>query len=274
MNPRARSIWLCALFVFALFVAACGKSEPAGGRLLRLATTTSVQDSGLLAELLPVFERKTGYRVEVSAVGSGKAIGMLREGKVDVAITHAPDEEQAALGAGALGARTPFMHNEFVILGPAEASGVVAGAGSAVKALQAIAGSGKKFVSRGDDSGTHRRELALWKAAGVAAEGAFIVRSGAGMAATLTQASEEGAFSLSDRATFRAKQGDLKLVIVFQGDEALRNTYSVLEPKVDAGANGAGARALTEFVRSSEGRAVIGGFGVQKLGEPLFTPEP
>jgi tungstate transport system substrate-binding protein len=271
MNLSRRYIWI--LLLWLLVLVSCGRSEPAGGRALRVATTTSLKDSGLLEELLPAFEKKTGYRVEVSAVGSGKALQMLRDGNADVAITHAPAEEQAAAAAGAIGARTPFMHNEFVLVGPKDQVGVVAGAGDIREALRRIAGLDRRFISRGDSSGTHQRELALWQAAGVAADSTFIARANAGMGATLERASDEAAFTLADRSTFLAKQKDLKLAIVFQGDEALRNTYVVVEPKAGASTNAQGAHALAEFVVSPEGRLMIGAFGVKTLGEPLFTPE-
>jgi tungstate transport system substrate-binding protein len=273
MNATLRvlsQLWLVAALVLASL--SCGRSEPAGGRTLRLATTTSFVDSGLLRQLAPAFEKKTGYRIETSAVGSGKALLRLRDGSADVAITHAPSEEQAALAAGEIGARTPFMHNEYVVVGPKDQIGVVAGASSATEALRRIAASGRRFVSRGDGSGTNQRELALWKTAEIAADSAFIVRADAGMAATLQRASDEGAFTLADRSTFLAKQKDLELAIVLQGDPSLRNVYAVLEPKASAGVNTAGARALAEFVTSPEGRALIGAFGVETLGEPLFTP--
>jgi tungstate transport system substrate-binding protein len=260
------------LLLFALAGLSCGK-EPAGGRALRLATTTSLKDAGLLDALLPAFEAKSGYRVEVSALGSGKAPGALRDGAADVAITHAPDDEQEALAAGAIGRRTAFMHNELVIVGPADQVGVVAGAGDAREAMRRIASSGRKFVSRADDSGTQKSELSLWKAAGIAASGAFIVQANAGMGETLSRASDEGAFTLSDRATFLAKQKGLKLAIVFQGDPALRNTYAVIEPKAGAAVNAEGARAFADFLLSPEGRGIVGAFGVKERGEPLFTPE-
>lgn len=271
MRSHLPARWLlCLAFLLALTGLSCGKSEPAGGRLLRLSTTTSVKDSGLLEELLPAFEKKSGYHVEVSAVGSGKALALLHEGQADVAVTHAPVEEQAAITAGEVASRAPFMHNEFVLVGPADQAGVIAGAGDAGSALKAIAASGKRLISRGDDSGTHRREGALLKAAGLDPAGAFVVRAGAGMGATLARASDEGAFALSDRATFLARRKELKLVIVFQGDAALRNVYSLIAP---AKGDGAKARALLDYVRSAEGRALIGGFGVKAVGEPLFTPE-
>jgi tungstate transport system substrate-binding protein len=272
MNRAHRtSASLLALVFLALFALSCGRSEPAGGRLLHLATTTSVKDSGLLDVLAPAFEKKTGYHLDVDAVGSGKALGLVHDGAADVAITHSPDDEEAAVAAGSVARRTPFMHNEFVIVGPRDQAAVIAGAGSAVAALRAIAASGREFASRGDDSGTHRRELLLWKSAGLDPMAAFIVHTSAGMAKTLARASDEGAFALCDRATYLAKQRDLKLGIVFQGDAALRNTYAVIEPGGGKG-NLAGAHELTLYVLSPEGRAVIGAFGVDTLGEPLFTP--
>jgi tungstate transport system substrate-binding protein len=269
-NRRSLPILLLA-FLLAILAISCGRSEPAGGRRLRLATTTSVQDSGLLDVLAPAFEKKTGYHLDVSAVGSGKALGLLKDGGADVAVTHAPEDEEAALAAGSVARRVPFMHNEFILVGPRDQASVLAGATTAVAALRAIAASGRKFASRGDDSGTHRRELALWKSAGVDPAGAFIVHTSAGMAATLARASEEGDFALCDRATYVAKQKDVKLAIVFQGDAALRNTYSVIEPKAGS-QNLAGAHELTLYVESPEGRALIGAFGIDTLGEPLFTP--
>jgi tungstate transport system substrate-binding protein len=259
--------------LLALLGVACGKTEPAGGRLLRIATTTSLKDSGLLDELLPAFEKKTGYRVEVTAVGSGKALARLEGGDADVAITHAPAEELAAVAAGKVGRRTSFMHNEFVLVGPKDQVGVVAGASDIREALRRVASSGRKVVSRSDGSGTQQREAALWKAAGIATDSGFIVRANVGMGAALERASEEGAFTLADRSTFLAKQKDLKLAIVFLGDEGLRNTYAVIEPGPSAPVNATGARALAEFVTSPEGRALIGAFGVQDRGEPLFTPD-
>lgn len=245
-----------------------GKQDGSDDRRLRLATTTSVRDSGLLGTLLPAFAKHTGYRVAVSSVGSGRALDMLRAGQADVAITHAPTEEAAALAAGTLTRRTPFMHNEFVLVGPKAAAMTIAGAGDVKDALRAIARSGRSFVSRGDDSGTHRRERDLWRRAGLSPSAPFVVSARAGMKGTLERAAKDQAFALTDRATFLAQRKDLELAIVFQGDDELRNTYSVLEL-----APHEGARAFAEFVRSPEGRAVIGAYGVGTFGEPLFTPE-
>lgn len=269
MSPRIlRLAWLVLLLGL---LAGCGGRKKAPP--LRLATTTSVQDSGLLATLLPRFEQRSGYQVEVTAVGSGKALDRIRAGSADVAITHAPEDEQRAVREGLAARRTPFMHNELVLVGPKDQTVTVAGAGDFRQALRQIAASGRKFISRGDESGTHQRERALWKAAGIAEDSSFIVPARAGMAETLSVASKQGAFALSDRGTFLVKRGDLDLAIVFQGDDELRNVYAVIEPAARDGVNGEGARALADFVRSPDGRALIGSFGVQTLGEPLVTPE-
>lgn len=259
------------LALASLFSASCKHEEPAG-RGLRIATPTNLKETGLADELLAAFEKKAGYRGQVSAVGSGNALRMLAEGAADVAITHALRAEMAAAHAGAIGARTPFMHNHLVIAGPRDRLEVVAGAADTREVLRRIAASGAKFISRGDHSGTHEREVALWQEAGVLDLGTFVINAKAGMAPTLARAAREEAFTLCDRATFIAKR-DPKLVIVFQGDEALRSTYSVIEPKPGPCSDAAGARALAEFVVTREARALIGAFGVKAYGEPLFIPE-
>lgn len=250
----------------------CGDDD---GKPLRLATTTSVKDSGLLSTLLPAFEAQGGYRVTIAAVGSGKSLEMLAAGEVDVAITHAPQAEEQGVTAGKFSRRTPIMHNDFVVVGPSALAPVVAGSGDIRDVLTKIAGSGEPFVSRGDDSGTHRREQALWRAAGVSAADDFIVSAHAGMGQTLLRASEEKAFSLTDRATFISLRDELDLAILFQGDPELRNVYAVVEPaEGTSGADAEAARAFATFLRSEKGRSLIGQFGVDESGESLFTPEP
>jgi tungstate transport system substrate-binding protein len=263
-------LWLATLVLAlgACFGSCFGEST---GERVRLATTTSVKDSGLLLELIPAFEKQSGYKVEIAAVGSGKALAMLAAGDADVAITHAPDAEQQAIAAGRAARRTPIMHNEFVVAGPKDQLALIAGAADFKDVLQRIASSGKKFVSRGDGSGTHLREQALWKEAGLASDAEFIIAAKAGMGETLELASRESAFALTDRATFISQRGELDLAIVFQGDAALHNVYAVIEPAEETSE---GARALATFLRSPEGRALIGGFGVEQFHEPLFTPAP
>lgn len=259
------------LLLLLLLLAACSRGDRSA--TLRLATTTSLVDTGLLAQLVAAFEQKSGAKVEVTAAGSGKALELLQSGAADLAITHAPEAESAALAAGRIGARTPLMRNDFVLVGPKDGIEVVGGSASARETMRRIAASGRKFVSRGDQSGTHQRETALWKAAGIAANAPFVVTTGTGMGEALRRASDEKAFTLTDRSTFMTKRGDLDLVIVYQGDEELRNVYSALEPREGSGERARTAHSFVEFLRSPEGRALIGQFGVRDLGEPLFVPQ-
>lgn len=252
-------------------LASCfGSCSDSSGGTVRLATTTSVHDSGLLEVLLPAFEKKTGLKVEVAAVGSGKALKRLGASEADVAITHAPEAEKKAVAEGQAASRIPVMHNHFVIVGPSEQLSLVAGAGDVREVLQRLAKAEATFVSRGDGSGTHMREQALWKMAGLTPDAGFITATNAGMGETLKVASEKGAFALTDRATFVSRRDDLELAIVFQDDDELANVYAVLLP---GGESSEGAKAFADFLRSAEGRALIGGFGVERFGEALFTPE-
>jgi tungstate transport system substrate-binding protein len=262
-----RAVAWCLLLTLAGCFGSC--DEPSGGERLRLATTTSVADSGLLAALLPAFEEQAGYGVEIQAVGSGKALELLAAGQADVAITHAPEAEQQAVVQGRAGRRTVFMQNDFVVVGPKDGGAVVAGARDAGEVLRRIVEAKRRWISRADGSGTHLREQALWRAAGLSAEATELHETRAGMGRTLEIASDEDGYTLSDRATFVSLRKDLDLAIVFQDDPALDNRYAVLELAKPA----EGTRSLAEFLRSEAGRAIIGSFGIADHGEPLFTPE-
>ena len=255
---------LRAVLVAAVCLAGCGKAK---GKTLRLATTSSVADSGLLSALLPAFEKQSGLSVELAAVGSGPALVKVTSGEADVAISHAETAEQAMVADGRVASRTPFMRNDFVLVGPPSMAGTVAGSTDVAHALKRAAAAQLRFVSRGDDSGTHQREQALWKLAGVPVDAAFIRRVNAGMLATLERASIEGALTLSDRATFIANRQKLNLAILFQGGEDLANVYSLILPR-----GGTAGRVLVDYVKSPEGRTLIGAFGVTEHGESLFTP--
>lgn len=235
---------------------------------LRIATTTSVCDAGLLPRLLQEFERRAGRRAQIRAVGSGEALELLRAGEAEVAVTHAPELEEEARVQGLVASKTPFVANAFVIVGPPDAAAGVAGARDAVEAMRRISGSRRPFVSRADGSGTHHRERALWARAGVAADAPFIIRAGAGMAETLRLASARAAFTLSDRATFLRLAAELELTIVFEGNGELRNVYSVLVP---AGRSGdtQGATELVRFLVSPECRTLVDEF--RPTGETLFA---
>ena len=239
-----------------------------------LATTTSTQDSGLLHVLVPRFEKERGIEVKVIAVGSGAALRMSGRGDADVVLVHAPDAERKYVESGDLIDGRLVMHNDFVIVGPPDDPARVRTLASAVDAMEAIAARGV-FVSRGDDSGTHAQELALWRAARIDPKSiARREETGQGMGATLNIADQKRAYTITDRGTYLSLQKRLGLVIVFQGDPTLRNVYHVYavnrakHPK----AKRAEARAFIEFLVSPPVQQAIGAFRRDLYGESLFFP--
>lgn len=240
-----------------------------------LATTTSTQDTGLLEVLIPMFEKKTGYRVKVVAVGTGQALEMARRGEADVLLVHAPKSEEQMVAEGHVIKRKPVMHNDFVICGPQADPAGIRGERSAAQAFKRIAESKSLFVSRGDDSGTHKKELEIWKEAGITPEGRWYQESGSGMGQTLNIASEKGAYVLSDRGTFLSLKKNLALVILVEGDRSLLNIYHVMQvnPQKHPKVNAKGGKAFVEFMVSEEVQKVIGEFGVKEYGQPLFFPD-
>jgi tungstate transport system substrate-binding protein len=262
---------------FCLVAAAC-QSAPATpvNKDLILATTTSTQDSGLLDVLVPAFEQKTGYVVKTVAVGTGQALQMGQEGNADVLLVHAPASEKTFMDGGYGSDRRLVMHNDFIIVGPAGDPAGIKGMTSAVEAYKQIAASQATFISRGDDSGTNKMELSLWKSADITPAGAaWYQESGQGMGATLTIASEKEAYTLTDRATYLANKDNLNLDILVEGDNVLLNVYHVIvvNPEKWPKINLAGAKAFADYVVSKEGQDLIGKFGVDKFGQPLFTPD-
>jgi len=247
----------------------------AGARDLILATTTSTQDSGLLDVLVPDFEARTGSVVKTVGVGSGQALQMGQDGNVDVLLVHSPAAEMTFMENGHGVDRRLVMHNDFIIVGPKDDPAGIRGLTSAADALGKIAAARATFVSRGDRSGTEAKELGLWKAAGIAPEGAWYLQSGQGMAATLTISAEKGGYTLSDRATYLATRDQRALDVLVEGDPALLNVYHVI--RVNPGrwpkANTAGATAFADYLVSAEGQALIGRFGAEKYGQPLFVPD-
>jgi len=242
---------------------------------LILATTTSTQDSGLLDALVPAFQDATGYVVKVVAVGTGQALKMGEEGNADVLLVHAPSSEVTYMDGGFGGERRLVMHNDFILVGPQADPAGVSGL-TIPAALQAIASTGSPFASRGDDSGTHKKELDLWKKAEVEPAGqAWYIETGQGMGATLTITSEKGAYTLTDRATFLANQDNLDLAILLEGDPSLLNVYHVITVNPDkwTAVNADGATAFADYITSVEGQKLIGTFGVEKYGQPLFIPD-
>jgi tungstate transport system substrate-binding protein len=257
--------------LLALAAVACG-----GGKEIILATTTSTQDSGLLDELLPKFKQESGYKVKVIAVGSGEALAMADRGDADAVLAHAPSSEQALVDKGSVVNRQLVMHNDFVIVGPADDPAGIKGMESATEALTAIADQEAPFVSRGDDSGTHKLEMKLWGKAGLKPEGqGWYDVSGQGMGATLQIASQRNAYTISDRGTYLAQSQNLELKVLVEGDPVLLNIYHVMQvnPEQFSRVNDKGGRAFVEFMVSKETQDIIRNFGVEKYGQPLFIPD-
>lgn len=279
MNKRKTSMKFIArtmLFttVFALALSACASAAPANPNII-LATTTSTQDSGLLDVLVPMFEEQTGYRVQTIAVGTGEALKMGEEGNADVLLVHAPSSEITFMEGGHGKDRFLVMHNDFIVAGPAEDPAKIQGLDTQA-AFAAVHNAGATFVSRGDDSGTHKKELELWKKAALDPAGqAWYLETGQGMGASLIVASEKGGYILTDRATYLANKDNLQLEILLEGDNSLLNVYHVLtvNPEAWPKVNYDGALAFSEFLTDPTTQDVIEQFGLDKYGQPLFYPD-
>ncbi len=266
--------WLlvfAALGALALF-GACGGSGDDPGTVI-LATTTSTYDSGLLDELIPRFEERTGITVKVIAVGTGAALRMAGEGNADAVLVHAPEAEAPYVAGGDLVSGRLVMTNDFVIVGPPDDPAAAASASDLPAALAAIAAEGR-FVSRGDDSGTHKKELALWAVAGIDPAALSREETGQGMGATLTIASERGAYTLTDRATYLALRDVLDLAVLVEGDATLLNIYRihVVNPDKHDDVAAEQAEAFAAFLLEPETQALIGRFRAEEFGRSLFTP--
>ena len=248
--------------------------ERAGPRDVILATTTSTQDSGLLDVLVPLFNEQTGYRLKPIAVGSGAALELGERGEADVVLAHSPAAEEAFMAGGFGVERRTVMVNDFVVVGPASDPAGIAGEASAVEAMRAIADAEATFVSRGDESGTHALELRLWEQAGLEPGGAWYTEAGTGMGDTLNIANERDAYTISDRGTYLSLRDRLDLEILVEGDPALLNVYHVItvNPENGPAVNTEGGRAFLEFLLDPATQEMIGRFGVDRFGEPLFTP--
>ena len=265
-----------AVFALILLAATVGSlpAQPPASRTMILSTTTSTQDSGLLDVLVPQFERKTGYSVKTISVGTGQALALAARGEADVTLAHAPALEKKYVDEGKMLNRRLVMYNDFVIIGPESDPAKIKGEKSAVAALKRIAEAQARFVSRGDKSGTHTLELALWKQAGIAPAAPWYIESGQGMGATLGIADDRQAYTITDRATLLAFAKRVGLKIMVEGDRPLLNIYSVMEvnpangPKVNAAAG----KAFADFMLSPETQQIIKTFGVDKYGQPLFVP--
>jgi tungstate transport system substrate-binding protein len=226
--------------------------------------------------LIPIFQQKTGYTVKPIYVGSGAAMTMGERGEADVLLVHAPDSEVSFMKAGNGTTRKLVMHNDFIIIGPSSDPAGIKGMKSAIDALKKIAAGSAIFISRGDNSGTDQLEKKLWKTAGITAKGqTWYQESGQGMGATLSIASEKGAYTITDRATYLATQKNLNLGVLVEGDPALLNIYHVIEvnPAKSAKINSEGAKAFSAFMVDPSTQETIGKFGLDKYGQPLFFPD-
>ena len=276
-------IALMAIFLMTAVIG-CGQQQesatpepPAAPELktLKLATTTSTDDSGLLDYLLPEFQKDTNYKVDVIAVGTGQAIAMGEAGDVDVILVHARASEDKFVADGFGVDRLDVMYNDYLIIGPADDPAGIKGTSDVVAALKAIADKKAVFISRGDDSGTHKKELSVWKKAEIEPQGEWYVEAGQGMGDTFLMADEKKAYTLIDRATFLALKDKYQLEAAVEGDTALFNPYGVipLNPEKFPNIDFEGATKFAEWLTSDKGQQMIGEFGKDEFGQALFIPD-
>lgn len=272
MKLRLKLIPAAALLLcMAASPAPASGQVPPGQRDVILATTTSLQDTGLLDSILPIFERETGFRVRAIAVGSGQALKLGERGDADVILAHSPAAEEAYMAHGFGTSRQVVAWNWFALAGPRDDPALAASAPSAPEALRRIAAAGRAFISRGDSSGTHMRELALWRQAGGRPSWPGYAETGQGMGATLLVADERRGYTLADRATLAAFRSRVDLVALRAEEPALLNVYHVIEvnPAGRSRVNVASGRAFAEWLVSARGQEVIAAFGGPRT--PLFV---
>ena len=277
MTKKAAPASIILAAVIFLCTAACGCGGSAGiaegeRSELILGTTTSVLDSGLLDELVELFEERYPYSIKAVAVGSGAALLMARQGEADVALTHEPKAEREFMEEGLGESRREVMYNDFILVGPSDDPAGIAGMEDAAQAVTAISDSGQPFVSRGDASGTHAMEMSIWERAGIQPSDSWYTESGQGMGYTLRIADEEKAYTLTDRATFIVLDEALDLDIMVEADPQLLNVYAVtvVNPEVYPDINIQGARDFSDFLFEPETQAFISDFGLDEYGEHLF----
>jgi tungstate transport system substrate-binding protein len=286
---RVLSFLLVLLMVVAL-LGACGQQpapepekeesakepEDVKNKSIIMATTTSTENSGLLEYLLPIFKEDTGYEVKVVAVGTGKALQMGEDGEADVLLVHSKASEEEFVEAGHGLERFDVMYNDFVILGSKEDPAKIGenASNDVVKALELISNNKATFVSRGDDSGTHKKELDCWKQANIEPQGDWYVEAGKGMGDVIQMANEMKGYTLSDRGTYLSMKDSVDLEILVEGDNRLFNQYGVIavNPEKNEKINNEGAQAFIDWILSEKVQSLIGEFGKEEYGQPLFIP--
>jgi tungstate transport system substrate-binding protein len=267
MVRRLLGLWLVAL--------ALAGPAAAQGEFIVVASTTSTENSGLFRYLLPLFRAETGIEVRVVAVGTGQAINLARRGDADVLLVHHRKSEDAFVAAGYGVRRFDLMYNDFLIVGPKDDGAGIGGSSDAVAALRRIAAARLPFISRGDDSGTHQKERALWEAAGIdlaAASGTWYRETGSGMGATLNTAAALDAYTLADRGTWISFRNKRRLVVLVDGDARLFNPYGVIlvNPRRFPHVKAAAGQRFIDWLLSPRGQRAIGAFRID--GQRLFTP--
>ncbi len=283
---KKRVLFMALIFVILIISTACGKTEQpkdntaadnkeetveSKGTII-LATTTSTQDSGLLDVLLPEFTKKTGWEVNLIAVGTGEALKMGETGDADVLLVHAKAKEEAFIKAGFGLKRYDVMYNDFVIIGP---NGDMEKNSDIKTTFQTIFDKQYTFISRGDESGTNTKELSIWDNIGIdPTKNPNYISSGQGMGATILMADEKKAYSLSDRATWLTTQDKTSLDVICEKDSQLTNYYGVIavNTEINENINAEGAKAFVDWILSDETQKLIGSYGVEEYGQVLFTP--
>jgi tungstate transport system substrate-binding protein len=258
--------------LFALIAAAALSASAHAQQVIRLSTTTSTENSGLLAYLLPPFEARTNSKVHVISVGTGKALELSKNGDVDVTLVHARPAEDKFVAEGWGVDRRDVMYNDFIVVGPAADPDGIKGGKDVLAAFRKLAAGPAKFISRGDNSGTDIMEKAYWKQSGTQPPGAQYVSAGLGMGEVLNMAAEMGGYTLTDRATYGAYQARTGLAVMVEGDQRMFNPYGIIatNPAKHPGVNYQGARQLIEWITSPEGQAKIAQF--RPAGQQLFFP--
>ena len=274
-------IVLAMMLSMTAVLTACGSDEEtqeSKGTII-LATTTSTKDSGLLDAILPEFEKESGYTVDVISVGSGEAMEMGENGEADVILVHSPAAEEEYVNGGHADedGRFDVMYNDFVVIGPeSDPAGVASSSDDAVAAFKAIMDNQQTFVSRADDSGTHKKELSIWEKAGLTPSGEWYVEAAAGMGDVITMTDEKAGYTLSDRATWLnvGKNTNLKILCEKDPSGLLNNQYGVIcvNPDKNENINHDGAKAFQEWIISEDTQKLIGEYGVEEYGEALFIP--